>query len=490
MPRINKPFRSSTYWSRAVGIALAMLLSFYLLPITTWAQAEPTPEPTAETAVTEPAIPYIHNVQEGENLTIIATNYNVTVAEILTRNNLAPDAILAIGQPLIIPGLAGEPIPGVYTVQAGDSLAGLANSLGTTAVALAQANRLINPQLDLVAGQTISITSYTGSTTPQVITGTPHIVAPGETLWMIAAQHTHTPAALAVENGLAGETAVFPGQRLRIPSAEPYRTLPGEWTDLRISPFPLYPGATFSIYIDNLLDGEPTGQFGEQHLHFAPYEDGFVALVGLDAFANSGIYTLELSGAGKRPWRPFTQNVTVAPHDYDTQYITIPENLSHLLAPEIRANEDAFLHDIYTQFTPEKHWEGVFQYPVTTTIITAKYGDYRSYNEGPIEIFHTGIDFAGGIGTPILAPGAGIVVYSEPLELRGNTVILDHGLGIMTAYFHLSESSVNVGDRVEAGQQIGLGGDTGLSSGAHLHWDLRVNGVAVDGMPWLTQPFP
>ena len=470
----------------------ALLFSFCLLPITVWAQTEPetTPEPTPEITVTEPTIPYIHAIQEGENLTIIATNYGVTVDEILAENDLAPDALLSIGQGLIIPGLEGEPIPGLHTVQAGDSLAGLAESFNTTAVTLANANHLINPQLNLIAGQTISITSHTGSTTPQALTGTPHVVAPGETLWMIAAQHKLTPASLAMANGLDEETAVFPGQRLRIPSEEPYYLLPGEWTNVSVRPFPIQPGSAAAIYVDNLLEGEPTGTFGGQNLRFAPYEDGFVALVGLDAFADAGVYSLELGGAGKRPWRPFSQNIMVESRAYDTQYITIPEELSHLLAPEIRANEDAFLDTIYTQFTPEQYWDGVFQSPVTSTIVTSVYGSPRSYNSGPIEIFHSGIDFAGGIGTPILAPASGVVVFSNPLELRGNTVIVDHGLGVVSAYFHLSEINVTVGDRVEAGRQLGLGGNTGLSSGPHLHWDLRVHGVAVDGQLWLTQVFP
>ncbi len=482
--------RHTTHWQRAGGIIAALLLSFCLLPFTAWAQTEPTPEPTPESPVTEPVIPYVHAIQEGENLTIIATTYDVTVDAILAANGLAPDAILSIGQALIIPGLAGDAIPGLYTVQAGDSLDGLGETFGTTAVTLANANHLINPQRDLVVGQTISITSHTGSPTPQLLTGTPHVVAPGETLWMIATQNKLTPAALAKENGLDGETAVFPGQRLRIPSEETYHPLPGEWTDIRVSPFPIQPGSAFSIYVDNLLDGEPTGKFGDQNLHFAPYEEGFVALVGLDAFAAPGLYPLELAGAGKRPWRPFTQAVTVEPREYGTQYITIPEELSYLLAPEIRANEDIFLDTIYTQFTPEQQWDGVFQYPVTTTIVSAAYGDARSYNEGPLDIFHTGIDFAGGIGTPILAPAVGTVVFSGPLELRGNTVILDHGRGVMTAYFHFSELSVAVGDKVVAGQQLGLGGNTGLSSGAHLHWDVRINGVPIDGTLWLSQIFP
>ena len=82
------------------------------------------------------------------------------------------------------------------------------------------------------------------------------------------------------------------------------------------------------------------------------------------------------------------------------------------------------------------------------------------------------------------------MVFSGPLELRGNTVILDHGLGVMTAYFHLSEILVGEGDAVTTGQPLGLGGSTGLSNGPHLHWDVRVNGVAVDGMQWTTTSFP
>jgi murein DD-endopeptidase MepM/ murein hydrolase activator NlpD len=480
----------TTRWQRVIILMATLLLSFSLLPLTVWAQTEPTPEPSPAPESVPPAIPYVHFIQEGENLSIIAANYDTTVEAIVAANDLTADALLAIGQSLIIPGLAGEPISGLYTVQAGDSLTGLAKGFNTTAVSLANANRLINPQLDLVVGRTISITSHTGSTAPQSQTGTPHVVAPGETLWMIAVQYKTTPEALAWKNELGTETSVFPGQRLRIPSEESYNPLPGEWIDINIQPFPIQPGSTFSIYVDNLLDGEPTGKFGDQNLRFAPYQEGFVALVGLDAFADDGIYSLELSGAGKRPWRPFNQDVIVTPQEYGTQYINIPEDISHLLAPEIRANEDAYLNTIYTQFTPEQYWEGTFQYPVTSTIVTASYGDARSYNEGPIEIFHTGIDFAGGIGTPILSPAAGVVVYSDPLELRGNTVILDHGMGVMTAYFHLSEINVNLGDKVNAGQQLGLGGNTGLSSGAHLHWDLRINGVAVDGMPWLSQVYP
>jgi murein DD-endopeptidase MepM/ murein hydrolase activator NlpD len=117
--------------------------------------------------------------------------------------------------------------------------------------------------------------------------------------------------------------------------------------------------------------------------------------------------------------------------------------------------------------------------------ITAPYCDALSYNGGPVEIFHTGVYFAGTIGTEIRAPAAGTVVFSDTLTLRGSSVIVDHGLGVMTGYYHLSKILVPVGEAVTIGQIIGEGGSSGLSSGPHLHWDLRILNVPVDPMPWL-----
>jgi murein DD-endopeptidase MepM/ murein hydrolase activator NlpD len=107
-----------------------------------------------------------------------------------------------------------------------------------------------------------------------------------------------------------------------------------------------------------------------------------------------------------------------------------------------------------------------------------------------VDIYHTGVDFSGGVGTPILAPAPGKVVFAGALELRGNTVVLDHGLGVMTAYFHLSEIFVTPGQQVSTAQPIAAGGSTGLSTGPHLHWDVRVNNVPVNGLQWTEQTFP
>lgn len=465
-----------------------MLISLmvWLLPLTVWAQIEtPTPPPPDNNP-----IPLMHTVQEGENLTVIATNYGITVAELLTINNLTNADVLAVGQQLIIPGGEGEAVATVYTVQVGDTVAQVAALFNTTPAEVLATNGIPNRAYQPYVGQALTVVSRTGTALPQAVTGTPHLVAPGESLAMIAVRYGRTPAEIGAANGLSYPYYLFPGQRLRIPGDTAYHDLPGEWVDVRLRPLSLQQGSTVSIFVRNLLNGTPSGSLAGQPLRFFPYEDGYVALVGIDAFTTPGRYTLQLAGSGSQPWRPFQQDVPIISSGFGVQQITVDETLSALLDPQIRAQEDNFLATIYNQSSDTQAWTGLFQYPVTTTVVTAGYGDGRSYNGGPVDIYHTGVDFAGGVGTSILAPANGVVVFADVLELRGNTLILDHGLGVMTAYFHLSEIFVAVDDLVTVGQPIGAGGSTGLSTGPHLHWDVRVNGVAVNGLQWVEALFP
>ncbi len=472
--------------TRLIGWLLSLLL--LLAPVVAWAQ-EPTPTP-APAAAPDP-IPLIHMVQSGETLTFIAGQYGVTVAELTALNNLAEADMLYVGQTLVIPGGEGDAVATAYTIQAGDTLTSIAARFATTAAAVAQSNRLVQREPDLTMGETLPLISRTGSALPQLVTGRPYLVQPGETLLMIAAGQGLAPAELAAANGLAWPTIVYPGQRLRLPGDDEYRDLPGGWVDVQVGPLPVRQGNTLAIYVEHLeARGRPSGELAGQTLHFAPYDAGFTALVGLDAFTEPGLYPLTLAGSGSRPWTLFRQNILVESGNYGQQFITIPDELSYLLAPEIRQNEDVFLDSLYTQFREEQLWDGLFQMPVTNSVVTAGYGAARSYNGGSFDIFHTGVDFGGPLGTPIVTPANGEIVYAGELTLRGKTVAVDHGLGVMSAYFHLERIDVAIGDRVAAGDRIGLGGSTGLSTGPHLHWDLRVNGVAVDGRQWLETVFP
>ena len=96
----------------------------------------------------------------------------------------------------------------------------------------------------------------------------------------------------------------------------------------------------------------------------------------------------------------------------------------------------------------------------------------------------------GTTGMPAYAPADGVVALAEKLTVRGNAVIINHGWGIYSGVYHLSEINVTVGQRVKQGQVVAKIGSTGLSTGSHLHWDLRVRGLNVDPMQWTRRVFP
>lgn len=116
---------------------------------------------------------------------------------------------------------------------------------------------------------------------------------------------------------------------------------------------------------------------------------------------------------------------------------------------------------------------------------TSPYGSRRTYGNDPTVSAHAGEDYSAPAGTPVYAPAAGQVVMAETLFVRGNAVVLDHGNGVFTGYWHLSALDVEPGASVAPGQLLGKVGSTGLSTGAHLHWELRIAGMAVDPLQWI-----
>ncbi len=464
---------------------LLVVIAALILTIGPASAQTPEPTPTAAAAV-EPAaqddIPLVHIVQEGETLYIIAQQYETTVEVLQQLNDISDPSLVFVGQELTIPGGGGELAAAIHIVQLGDTLAGLAAGYDTTIEAVAAQNHMVSPN-GLVAGLPLAVMSRTGSVAARPVAGIPHLVREGDTLLAIAAAHNLTPAEVATANDLAYPIYLYPGQRLRIPGRETYQYLDGAWGQVRLFPAPMIQGQTAALFVAGLVEGQPVGQIGEQPLRFSPIGQGYLAFIALDAFTDPGRYRLEISGLGDQP---FVQEVLVESGGYGVQLITVPDALSALLAPEIRANDEAILATAYEQFSEPAAWQGPFQEPIRDSPITAGYGDARSYNQGPIEIFHTGVDYAGPVGTPIYAPAAGTVVFSGTLNIQGDTLIIDHGLGVMTGYYHLSKIHAAMGETVTSGQLVAEGGSTGLSSGPHLHWDLRVGNVPVNGLQWTT----
>ena len=138
--------------------------------------------------------------------------------------------------------------------------------------------------------------------------------------------------------------------------------------------------------------------------------------------------------------------------------------------------------------TPQKYWQGSFLRPNVSRVSTG-FGVRRYYNNVfAQDYYHKGVDYAGGYGSPVVAPAAGKVrlVGREDagFHVHGNVVGIDHGQGVLSIFMHLQDINVAEGTMVEAGDKIGTIGSTGASTGPHLHWGLYVNQVAVDPVPW------
>jgi biotin carboxyl carrier protein len=122
--------------------------------------------------------------------------------------------------------------------------------------------------------------------------------------------------------------------------------------------------------------------------------------------------------------------------------------------------------------------------PVKQVRITGVYGSRRLF-EGEERSWHKGVDYAAPIGTPVVAPAAGVVRLARDTFMSGQLIMLDHGGQLSTVYAHLNKMHVKVGDMVKQGQHIADIGNTGRSSGPHLHWGMYWGAMAIDPLPWV-----
>ena len=445
--------------------------------------------------------PMEHVVQPGETLFRIAQAYGVTVDDIVAANNLADRNLIHVGQRLIIPASNEAPAAGVsppltqssdYIVQLGDTLSLIAQRFDTTAEAIAQANGIVNPNLIFV-GQSLVISTPQDAPPPPPQTVI-HVVQPGETLARIALRYNTTVWAIAQVNDLSNPNLIHAGQRLVIPgpevsSEEAILILP--FTGLLFEPTLIIQGQTVVVHVSTDRDVTLSGTFDGRLVRFMGQRGTYWALIGVHAMTLPGPYPVELTAvdANGNTTR-ITQIVQVAAGEYPTDYIVLPPGKKWLLDPELLRQEREKLAVVFDGYRSEKLWNDLFQVPVENPRITSPFGSRRSYNGGPATSYHAGTDFGGAEGTPIYAPAPGIVVLAEELIVRGNAVIVDHGLGVFTGYWHFSGIAVEVGQAVVPGSLLGYMGTTGLSTGSHLHWELRVGGIPADPMQWTEQVFP
>jgi len=208
------------------------------------------------------------------------------------------------------------------------------------------------------------------------------------------------------------------------------------------------------------------------------------ALIVVDMNAQPGNYQLAVTVERESETLSLRRDLRIDPAGYIAQDLELPPERSHLTDERIEAEEFELLAEITAGYTAEPLWDATgFALPSEHELSTP-FGVYRLMN-GERETRHTGWDQNAPAGAPIRALAAGVVVFAGPLQIRGNSVWVNHGLGIYSGYAHLSDIHLAVGQRIAGGQVIGSSGNTGRSSGAHLHWEIVGQGFWLDGLAFL-----
>lgn len=209
-------------------------------------------------------------------------------------------------------------------------------------------------------------------------------------------------------------------------------------------------------------------------------------LLGVPSTADSGVYSLQVRGSRGRRYILYLDDVEIRYKQFRSEEIAFNQSLSELMTtPDPRKVMELYeLREILSSFQSRSVYHtGTLSIPVEATRRTSQFADRRLYSYtdgGSSRSLHNGVDLAAPEGRSVFASGAGRVVLAKERIITGNSVVIEHLPGVFSLYYHLQDIEVQEGQRLFQGQRIGTVGMTGLATGPHLHWELRVSGVAVD----------
>ncbi len=391
-----------------------------------------------------------------------------------------------------------------YTVAPGDTLGLIAERFGLSLEQLVEFNQITDPNL-ISAGQVLRIPTADALAGLESIPQTWLRAQPGETLSLFAVRLGLDLPMISALNNLSDTARLFPAQPIAVPKEDapnqPLRM--GSVIDVQL-PNQIVQGETGRLFVTTSRPVSLTASWNGLPLIFSPdparaespkegaaeAQSHQFALLPVPALLAPQPYSVELSYTTRSGYvanRSWLVEVIEGP--YASAEIILPPETAQLLAPELVQDELSKLAEVWGQTETPLQWSDFFTRPLEIQYVTSSpFGTRRSYNGGPYSSYHSGQDFGAPIGAPISAPAPGIVALAEPLNVRGNAVLIDHGSGIYTGYWHLNEIHVEVGQTVNSGDIIGLVGTTGLSTGAHLHWELRIYGIGVNPMQFMDEP--
>lgn len=237
------------------------------------------------------------------------------------------------------------------------------------------------------------------------------------------------------------------------------------------------PGGIIQIPVGKANQPLPEVIFQNERVMVINSKGHWLAIIGIPLESNPGKHKITIN----YPNEVSQQNFVVAYKKYPAQYITIknermvspnPEDLKRIQAERIPINKALGTWtkqtDIETDFIP----------PVDGRL-SSLFGLKRFFNDQPKNP-HSGLDIAAPSGTPIVAPASASVIDTGNYYYNGNTVFLDHGQGLISGYFHMTEINVQPGQKVNQGDMLGTVGTTGRVTGPHLHWNVYLNRTKVD----------
>jgi murein DD-endopeptidase MepM/ murein hydrolase activator NlpD len=254
---------------------------------------------------------------------------------------------------------------------------------------------------------------------------------------------------------------------------EPIEIFQGEVTEVRVA------GAKVSAV---------EGQFGKEKIAFFPTGgSSFSGILGADVDAKPSAVKMRLlarthSGAEVRAEVP----VKIKPKSFRQESFNVPPGFDRMTPEnleEIRREQAAFAH-VFATPAPERFWDAPFLRPVPHEASASSFGSRRIINGKP-RAPHSGTDLSSPAGTEVAATNHGRVALAGDFFFAGGSVVLDHGGGLFTMYFHLSELRAGEGTMVRRGDVLGLSGATGRVTGAHLHWGARLANARIDPLELL-----